>query len=286
MAATNFFGVDPANGNKTVTEKPLLEFLVQGGNLSNLDAKKLPKELQGSAFASALDQLGVGAAHMGGDNPSMEDPKSIATKLAALPEYSKYKDFRVKETGQDSNQHYFSLMRPDGKTQQLTIKKDKDSLFDSFMYSGGPIAMMAAPVLGPALGGALGLSGTAATAVGSGLVNAGVGMAAGVDPKQALKGAALGAIPGAVLPSIPGFNNMSPIVKSAISGGVGGLLSSKGDPKAALLSALIGGATGGANQGLAAAGVSNNMLRSFMTSMLRQRLQQAVVGKKTAPKGP
>ena len=256
----------------------LVSFLESIGNNRSLDWNKLPEELNMSSKKAAWD---FGAGDVGGD--SGEPP--VGPKLRA-DVAEKYKNFQVKALGEDSDKKYFSIMRPDGKTQQITQKKDKDSLFDSFMYSGGPIAMMAAPVLGPALGGALGLSGTAATAVGSGLVNAGVGMAAGVDPKQALKGAALGAIPGAVLPSIPGFNNMSPIVKSAISGGVGGLLSSKGDPKAALLSALIGGATGGANQGLAAAGVSNNMLRSFMTSMLRQRLQQAVVGKKTAPKGP
>lgn len=132
-----------------------------------------------------------------------------------------------------------------------------------------PMALSFAPgmqALGAKLGGALGLSGTAATAVGTGLVNAGTAAATGARGTDILR-AGLGGGAAAALPAIPGFSGLNPIAKAAISQGVSSGLTT-GDGKAALLSALMGGAGASMTQ----AGVPKPVAGAA-TALLRTKLQ-------------
>lgn len=267
---TTYFGMDPATG-QDIKEGSFVDFLQgssQLGGVEKIDWKVLPEELRRTSNNYVYNQSNVQ-----GDTPDYNAPAYTLNKDIA----AKYKDWKIRDVGVDQNSRYFDIVRPDGKTQRLTMDdKNTDTWFDNFMYSGGPIALMAAPILGPAIGGALGLSGTAATAVGAGLTNAGFAAINGQNPLRA--GLAGGLSAG--LTAIPGFSKLPTALQGAVRGAVSSGVASKGDPRTMLLSAIMGGVTPGAKSGMTSAGITNNLAQQLAIAALRQKLAGAIGGRK------
>jgi len=230
----------------------LQQFLTDFGATKNLDRGFLKGS--GLEDPAMLQQVQVGGDNATG--PTFANPD--AEKLLA-----KYKDVRVKQVGEDSDYSYYSISRPDGKTQQTKLKKDKDSALDSFLFSGGPMMLMAGP-----LGAAMGLSGAAATAAGGAILGGGLGFTnSGGKLSGAVKGAVAGGGTGA-LTMLPGVSSLSPVAQQAAVGGLRGLLTS-GDPKQAILGALLGSVSGGMNT----AGLTNPLLKQLVMTQLQQAIK-------------
>ena len=113
----------------------------------------------------------------------------------------------------------------------------------------GPVAALAglalnflAPGAGSAIGSALGLGGTAATAVGSGILQSGLAAVGGARGSDIFKAGLAGAVPGA-LSSIPGFGSLATPIKGAITGGTQSLIRN-GNLNGALAGAITGSIPG------------------------------------------
>ena len=127
----------------------------------------------------------------------------------------------------------------------------------------GLVLSIAAPGAGAALGKALGLAGTTATVVGSGVISGGLSAVAGADASGVLKSAVLGGVSPAIS-SIPGISNLPPLTKKLIAGAVTGGLRS-GDSKGALLGAVTGGLSGGAT-------IGDRLLRAIVGQTIKQKV--------------
>lgn len=136
---------------------------------------------------------------------------------------------------------------------------------------GSMLANVVLPGIGAAgaLGSALGLSGTAATAVGQGLISSGIAAVGGASGGDILK-AGLGGAAGAGIGGLANAAGLGPALSGAAGNLAGGLISGQ-DPRKALLGALIGGASSAAG-GAVAPG------NQFGQTLVKLLLQRALTG--------
>ncbi len=146
--------------------------------------------------------------------------------------------------------------------------------------------IVAAPVLGPAVGAGLGLTGATAATVGGGLVGAGLGAAGGGGLKSALIGGATGAAGGALTSGglkIPGLGSTA---GTPLSGGLQGPTQGTGvlgavSRGASNLSNTLRGAIGLGGTGTAGSGGSlisgRNLLSAANSYMTQEDLEDQLV---------
>jgi hypothetical protein len=249
------------------TDQSFDEFIRANGALKALDR----------GFLKGTSLAGAGAFEYHPDYVSKreEDRNGEAPRFidSTEKELSRFKDYRVKELGEDSDKKYYSVVSPTGQTRNTTLTKSKNNALESFMESGGPLMLMTGGMFGPLLAGATGLGAGAAAGLSTALTNAAITKTVGGNVGRSL----LGSLAGFGVSAIPGFSSLGSVAQGAIKGGVSGLVASRGDAKNALLSAL----TGGVAPGLGQAGISNPMAQSLISSLLRRQLQRAI-----APQAP
>lgn len=214
-----------------------------------------------SGFNEQLaDQLGFGDLWRQGYTPRIrgslfDDPdvqaEAFSPELAE--KLSQYELARL-GYGNDLRQHAV-VDRTSGNVVGAFAPK-KYSGFGDFVKMAAPIMLGAMPGLGAALGGALGASGTAATAVGNGLISGGLSAANGGD---FLRGALTGGLTSLAMPTLTNAGNsvgsavgggafgdaLSRATTGGLRSGLGGLLNNGSvNPQSMLISALRGGLNG------------------------------------------
>lgn len=235
----------------------LVSFL-SGGMAKNLDTSFLKgTDLAGLDLSKAQRSDAYVTNESGATSQPGLDP-SLEAKLAP------YRQYKVTKVGETSDKVYWGVMSPDGKRVTTSSAKDKENTFDKIMQSGAPMALLAGPLgFSAGLGGALGLSGAAASAAGGALINTAFSALNGTNP---LRGIASAFVP-AGLSAIPGFSGLPSLAQGAIGGGLSAAVGSKGDPRSALLGALLGGATPGMN----AAGITSPVAQTLLKAFIRRK---------------
>jgi len=128
----------------------------------------------------------------------------LAAKAASVKGAGRMGDDQLVHVNQDE------LHQMEQMWGKPTINPDtgQPEFFLGFLKKLLPIALSFIPGVGPAIGGALGMSGAAGSAVGSALLGAGTSALAGGDP---LAGAAQGALGGATAPKAPATAASNPV---------------------------------------------------------------------------
>jgi hypothetical protein len=155
----------------------------------------------------------------------------------------------------DKRHRMFLTYKYDPKTKDFVlsekpqIKYDKPTGPKETLKAVAPLALMAFPGVGTALGAAMGLSGTAASMVGNALVSTGMAGLGGARGSDLLKSGIAGGVSGGIgsYASSLGWN---PAVTRAVSGVASSAIRG-GDPRTALLTSILGqGGLSSGNQGI------------------------------------
>lgn len=179
------------------------------------------------------------------------------------------------EGAQQPGKHKYDTMdlayKLDPATGDYVLKDARNTRQTSSLKSNlagiAPIAGLMTsfiPGLGAALGGALGLSGTAAGVVGNALVSAGTSAIGGARGSDILKSGLAGGV-GSAIGAAGKTAGWNPVVTRAVSGTAGSVIRG-GDPRQALVGAVLG--RGGVSVGNP---VADALLRTIVRNQLTPR---------------